>query len=310
MRGHVDAESLARCAEGLLSRARAMRIRAHLARCPQCAAEQARLTAVTVLLSEVPAAPLPDFVAARLDVALSAESARRAAQPAAAAEPGPTGQPAAPTPPAAPAPPAAGGPDRRPGHRRAGRGWRWPPLPAPLAARGLAAAAVLVVLAGAGYGLAQVTSSTSGSSSTASSASGSSASRGSGSALGKTHEAPPKAGPGAPSNSPPASGRTVIARSGRDYRKGTLGAQAAAVFGQRSRSQGAVTPGPLVGTPQDLGPCVMAVAGRQHVSMVDHAYYRGKPALIIVLGTPPAVVYAAQPGCSSARGILGHAVLK
>ena len=79
MRGHVDAESLALCAEGLLSRRRSERIRSHVASCPGCAAAQARLTEVPALLAQVPPPPLPPGIAARLDAALSAETARRAA---------------------------------------------------------------------------------------------------------------------------------------------------------------------------------------------------------------------------------------
>ena len=82
MRGHVDAESLALYAEGELSRGRAARVRAHLSGCPDCAATLAALAEVTTQLSHVPAPPMPSAVAARLDAALSAEAAHRAAAPA------------------------------------------------------------------------------------------------------------------------------------------------------------------------------------------------------------------------------------
>ena len=78
MRGHVDAESLALCAEGLLSRRRSERVRSHVASCPECAAAQARLTEIPGLLASVPAPSLPPGIAARLDAALSAEAAHRA----------------------------------------------------------------------------------------------------------------------------------------------------------------------------------------------------------------------------------------
>ena len=82
MSGHVDAESLALCAEGELSRGRTARVRAHLAGCAECAPTAAALAGVTTRLSQVPVPPMPAAVAARLDAALSAESAHRAAAPA------------------------------------------------------------------------------------------------------------------------------------------------------------------------------------------------------------------------------------
>ena len=136
MRGHVDAESLALCAEGLLSRRRSERIRSHVARCPECAAAQARLTEVPALLAHIPPPPLPPGIAARLDAALSAEAVRRAAPgPRDRAGP-PDGSPAArrqprqPCPaPAQPSPapagrvarPLAASPGRGPGPGRGGR---------------------------------------------------------------------------------------------------------------------------------------------------------------------------------------------
>jgi Putative zinc-finger len=77
MRGHVDTESLALYAEGLLSRRRSAQIRSHLPGCPACTATVRQLTGVSGLLGQVPAAPLPPGVAARLDAALAAETARQ-----------------------------------------------------------------------------------------------------------------------------------------------------------------------------------------------------------------------------------------
>ena len=142
MRGHVDAESLALCAEGLLSRRRSERIRSHVASCPGCAAAQARLTEVPALLARVPPPPLPPGIAARLDAALSAEMARRAA-PDHGAVPGQ----------AAPAQPAGTAPRHRTGRPRG------PRLRMPVAARLLAAAGVLAVAGGVGYAVSQSSSS-------------------------------------------------------------------------------------------------------------------------------------------------------
>lgn len=124
MRGHVDAESLALYAEGQLSRGRTARVRAHLSGCAECARTAAALASVTAELSQVPVPSMPSAVAARLDAALSAESARRAV-------------------PASPPPPR--------------RSPRW----SPGALRILTATAVtLVVAGGVGYAVSQFSGST------------------------------------------------------------------------------------------------------------------------------------------------------
>ena len=139
MSGHVDAESLALYAEGQLSRRRTARVRAHLSGCAECARTAAALTEVTTRLSQVPVPPIPSVVAARLDAALSAESAHRAAAPDAAP---------------APALASAGPPDPRPPRRN--------PLWSPGALRILAATgATLVVAGGVGYALSQFSGSSS-----------------------------------------------------------------------------------------------------------------------------------------------------
>ena len=156
MRGHVDAESLALCAEGLLRRRQSERIRAHVDLCPECAAAQARLSEVPALLAQVPPPALPPVIAARLDAALSAEAARRAAHaPGLAPDYVPDHAPDQ----AAPArsPDAAPGPR---GPRRRG-------LRLPVAARVLAVAGVLVVAGGVGYVVTQSSPSTSSSGSSA-----------------------------------------------------------------------------------------------------------------------------------------------
>src|SRR5260370_38889797 len=134
MRGHMDAESLALCAEGLLSRRRSERIRSHAASCPECAAAQARLTEVPALLAQVPPPPLPPGIAARLDAALSAETAARAA-------PDPRTVPGQ----AAPAQPADTPPRPRPARPRR------PRRPMPVTARLLASASARVLPGGVAY---------------------------------------------------------------------------------------------------------------------------------------------------------------
>jgi hypothetical protein len=290
----MSAASLARYAEGLLRRGQAARIRAHLADCPECAAEQARLTEVTVLLREVPPPPLPPSVAARLDAALAAESAHRAAQPTGAAQGNGAAQPAA------PAQPSGGDPGRS--RRPAGSGrWRW--LQAPAAVRGLAAAAAVVVLGGVGYGIAQAVSSTSSAPSGASSSSGSARQS-------KPGIAAPESGPnsGMHQNStagePPAT--IAVTHSKTNYQPGTLGQQAAAVL-----ANSPTAPGPSSGSVSPLarraqgGPavqeCVQAITRGRLVRLVDQASYQGRPALIIVVQGHPSTVYVTSLGCTPAH---------
>ena len=294
MRGHVSAESLACYAEGVLSRGQAARIRAHLGDCPECAAEQARLTEVTVLLREIPAAPLPPVVAARLDAALDAESARRAAQPTEAAQGNGVPQPAGAAQP-------GGGDPRRPGRLAGGGRWRW--LQAPAAVRGLAAAAAVVVLGGVGYGIAQAVSSTS------SSPSGSSASSGS------AREAKPAAG--APAAGPDtgmhqnssADGSSVtfpMTSSGTHYQPGTLSQQAAAQLAKSATapSHPPLSAGPLARHAHNqaaLRACALAIAHGGVVRLADEGSYQGRAALIIVVQGHPSMVYVTSPACTPAR---------
>src|ERR1039457_4972700 len=74
MRGHVNAEALALCREGLLGKRRTARIEAHVSRCARCAAGDARLGALPALraLSSVP--PMPAELTARLSGVIAAEA--------------------------------------------------------------------------------------------------------------------------------------------------------------------------------------------------------------------------------------------
>jgi hypothetical protein len=286
MRGHVDAESLALCAEGLLSRRRSERIRSHVASCPGCAAAQARLTEVPALLAHVPPPPLPPGIAARLDAALSAETARRAA-PDRGAVPGQ----------AAPAQPA-GAPPRH----RAGRP-RGPRLRMPVAARLLAAAGVLVVAGGVGYAVSQSSSSPSTSSSSAGPAAVPSAVAGPDSPSAASG-AGPEIGGGA---------QFTVRHSGTPYRKTTLAAQARTLVA--APSAGLNSPGKGSGGLARRAPglaltgCVDKVAGLKavqagEVKLVDQARFEGRPATVIVVqatSAQPGTVYAAGAGCSASR---------
>ena len=285
MRGHVDAESLALCAEGLLSRRRSERIRSHVASCPECAAAQARLTEVPALLAQVPPPPLPPGIAARLDAALSAETARRAA-PDRGAVPGQ----------AAPAQPAGTAPRHRAGQPRG------PRLRMPVAARVLAAAGVLAVAGGVGYAVSQ--SSSSPSTSAGSAAVPSAVPRpDSRSAAGR---AGPEVGAGG-------GVQFTVRHSGTAYRKSTLAAQANTLLA--ARSAGVNQPGKASGGLSLRAPslaltgCVDKVAGLAavhagEVKLVDQAQFQGRPATVIVVqatSAQPGTVYAAGAGCSASR---------
>jgi len=289
MRGHVDAESLALCAEGLLSRRRSERIRSHVASCPGCAAAQARLTEVPALLAQVPPSPMPPGIAARLDAALSAEAARRAAP-----DPGTVPEHAAPA--------QAPGTASRP---RADRP-RGPRLRMPVAARVLATAGVLVAAGGVGYAVSQSSSSPSTSSS---------------SAAGSAAVPSTVAGPdsrSAASGAAPALGQGggvqfTVRHSGTPYRRNTLAAQARTLLA--TPSAGLNRPGKATGGLSRQAPspavteCVDKVAAlaRVHageVRLVDQAQFQGRPATVIVVQATPAqpgTVYVAGARCSASR---------
>ena len=220
MRGHVDAETLALCAEGLLGRRRSGRIRSHVASCPQCTATQARLTGVPALLAQVPPPPMPPGIAARLDAALSAETARRAAQPGTVG-PGtaPDDTVPAPRPAAMPVPRTATPRARRP---RAGRP-RGPRLRLPVSARVLATAGVLVAAGGVGYAVAQSSPSPTSSSSAGSEAAPSGPSANPARPAHRRAAGAPAAGQGG------GSVQFTVRRSGTRYGKDTFAAQAAAL---------------------------------------------------------------------------------
>jgi Putative zinc-finger len=258
MRGHVDAESLALYAEGELSRGRTARVRAHLPGCPECAATLAALGEVTTQLSHVPAAPMPSAVTARLDAALSAEAAHRAAAPS------------------APAPQ----PPRRP---------RW----SPAGLRILAGTAVtLVVAGGVGYAVSQFAGS--GTASTASAPSGQSGHHPNAGAqpnisAGSTggHAKKPHAGPYIPAST------TRWAQTGTDYRPGTLGTQGQQLLAEYD-TPGITGRSPLAagGIPVQVRNCVAQTAPGRVPAVVDLARYQGHPAIVIVLNKPADTVTA------------------
>jgi len=66
MRGHIDAEALAMCREGLLGKRRTARIRAHLSGCSSCAEVDTGLAEVPSLLTLTSVPAMPAEFAARI----------------------------------------------------------------------------------------------------------------------------------------------------------------------------------------------------------------------------------------------------
>ena len=78
---HVALDELADHAEGLLPAERAATVTAHVATCPTCQAQQARLSAVRTVLAADDAGPMPAAVAARIETVLAAEQHSTAGPP-------------------------------------------------------------------------------------------------------------------------------------------------------------------------------------------------------------------------------------
>lgn len=303
MRGHADAATLAAFREELLSHRKAAQVSAHLAACPRCAALDAQLAEVTVLLTHAAAPPMPDTVTARIEMALAAEAAARGpapvTAPAGTAAPGTAGRNG--TRGAAGQDAARGAGGRRPGW--AGRGWSRPGL------RIATVAAAVAVIAGGGYTVAQLLSA--GPTVHGATASGAEApaSRAKSSlprmSSGGIRSAPGNTAAGA------ATGPVRVVSSGTNYQPAQLAAQASTLLKDLGpNTHSATHPGPTLATPNgyttlfpDLQACAAHVAGTQHALLVDVAHYRGHPAAIILLPAPPggghprAVVVA--PGCTA-----------
>jgi hypothetical protein len=285
MTGHPDADVLARFREDLLGRRRSARIRAHLARCEQCASVERELKEVSTLLASAPVPQMPDDLAARLDRVLAAEAAARAGTRA----------------------PDGASPERSPRPARStrpARRWRTPAL------RAAAAAAAVVVIAGGGYGVSRLVSQGSSTTGAAPSAPrarpapAQHAAAGSGSsAQGAQNGTSSRAPAGQPA------GSVQVVHSGTDYVPGKLAAQAQALLADRSSR----TPLKAASPAAALRGCVQQVTGGAQRLLVDVAGYQGHPATIIVqapAGGTPGQVWVVAPGCSAAsKDVLARAPL-
>jgi hypothetical protein len=156
---HVSAEHLALRHEAAVSARKAARIDAHLSACAKCAATNSDLSAVSSLLEATPLPPMPDYLFQRVQLAIAAESANRAAM----SERSGAGAHAAGTVDvsdgraegdAAPEH-IPGRPDLPDRAGRAPRRFRMPGMSSPIVLRGLAATAAVIVIAGGGFLLAR-----------------------------------------------------------------------------------------------------------------------------------------------------------
>jgi hypothetical protein len=281
VRGHVDAETLAAFREELLSRRKAARVSAHLAACSRCAGLDAQLAEVSALLTTSTTPPMPDALTARIEAAIAAEAAARAATTADGTV-------------------AVGDRAARPSRPAGGPGRSW------LALRVAAVAAAFVVVAGGSYGAARLLS---GNPEPTSGGGGIAApgfrenSKAPRMPSGATKVPGSQAAAGA-SSSPP-----LVVSSGTNYQPGQLEAQVGALLTQNG-AHVATSPGPSpagrpAGTILAVPGCVPHVTGGKRPLLVDRAKYQGRPATVIVIpgatsGTLRALVVAGA--CTATTG--------
>jgi len=309
MTRHIRADKLAGYRAGDLGTRESARVRAHLDGCARCTAAADDLAAVSTFLASVPAPPMPDDITARIEAALAAEAASRAASPAVPAARGPV-----------PAAPGRDGVTRRAAARnpkiRSG-GW----LRSPVTLRVAAGAAVAIVVLGGGFAAIRLA----GSSGTAET-SGSSAAQGSGtsagsSAAGATAQSPNAAAPAAvpaPTLTYRAGGRSrpfTVLTSSADLGPGSLAREVGRLVlgGRTGAQQGTIaSPGPSAErstasgipgfAPATLEGCVTRVADGGHVRLVQTGRYQGEQAVIIAVspaGGGPVRIWVVGTGCSA-----------
>ena len=309
MTRHIRADKLARYRAGDLGTRESARVRAHLDGCARCTAAADDLAAVSTFLASVPAPPMPEDVTARIEAALAAEAASRAASPAVPAARGPV-----------PVTPGRDGVTRRAAVRNPtiwSGGW----LRSPVTLRVAAGAAVAAVILGGGFAAIRLAGS-SGTAGTASSsaAEGSGTSAGSG-AAGATAQSPNAAAPAAvpaPTLTYHAGGQSrpfTVLTSTADLGPGTLAREVGRlVLGGRTgaRQSTNASPGPSAErsvasgipgfAPAALEGCVTRVADGGHVRLVQTGRYQGQQAVIIAVspaGGGPVRIWVVGTGCSA-----------
>jgi hypothetical protein len=298
MRPHVSAETMARYRQGDLNRRRSSHISTHLAGCDRCGALSRDLAGVTALLASVHPPPMPEALTARITSAIAAESASRAAAPAA---------------------------DRTPAarHHRSPRRPRLPRVAPKVALGGLAAAAALVVAAGGLYGVLAHSGSPSASAPSAAPAPGRPAIRSS-AGNGAMLPALPVSGPALQYQRSGRKDSITPITTGTNFTQAELTSQVSAEVkkygagftktGPNAESAGgsgsaspAAVPREQAGMFADipvvaLRGCVGRIAAGSLVLLVDVAHYSGSPATIIVTEaaeTGPMQIWVVGAGCSA-----------
>lgn len=311
MRGHIDPGTLAAYRERLLSRRRAARVAAHLSGCPQCAETDAQLAGVATILASTPVPPMPAGLAGRIEAALAAEAASRAAGEARPAAGAADGSVTGPRPLAGSAAGAARGasgdlPPARPPREHRPR----PPRRSWLTLRAAAVTAAVVVVIGGGYGVVQLLSRGTNTSATSS-----------GAASAEHSAARPGAAAGGANRLAPSSGLALgptVVRSGTNYQPQRLTSQAKAVLDSHSQpeprpARAAKRLPPSYGNAiADLPACVQRVTGGHALKLVDLARFQGQQAAVIMLPAAQSQVrvVVVGPGCSGAAShVLAQALV-
>jgi len=268
MRGqmtHLDTDVLAEFRAGLITGRRGAKIAAHLAGCDGCTALDDQLAGVCSLLASVPAPPMPDSVAQRLEIVLAAEVTRKNnPERAQVHRPGESGA------------------HDRPAARRGFRLATWRML--------VPVGAAVVLLAGGGYGLSLIGGS--GSPLTSAGAAGVASAAGSSAARSASRGGPPAAAPFSPAPSPRSQLKsrdlpvTISRTTLRQYVETELNKPLASRL--------------MKAAPSRVLGCIHLLAGAAPLELAQSARFGGQPATIIVARTGrDDTVWVAGPGCSA-----------
>ncbi len=279
MRGqmtHLDTDVLAEFRAGLITGRRGAKIAAHLAGCDRCTALDDRLAGVSALLASVPASPMPDSAAQRLEVVLAAEVRRRNYPERAEVD----------------RPGESVAPDR-PAAKRGFRLATWRVL--------VPAGAAAVLLAGGGYGLSLLVGGPGSPPSFSVAAGG--AAKSASSAVPSASSAAKAASPAeAAPLTPGASARRVMSPAYLHLRIVTSRTNfVSATLKQQLRNELNTPLGTTrAASSQTIG-CVQAVAGNAPLIRVMSARFEGRPATIIVARDSTGdTAWVVGPDCSAA----------